>query len=91
MAKNINKVQYTREHIEFILEHYRNNSKLCVKETDHSDSSIKMMLGNAAARISGETTYLGAELYAEVVKEYLEANPFFNRPMSIEKFKSLFL
>ena len=49
------------------------------------------MLGNAAARLSGETTYLGAELYAEVVKEYLEANPLFNRPMSIEKFKSLFL
>ena len=91
MAKNIKKVPYTREHIEFILENYRNDPRLCVKKTGHSDSSIKMMLGNAAARLSGETTYLGAELYAEVVKEYLEANPLFNRPMSIEKFKSLLL
>ena len=49
------------------------------------------MLGNAVARLSGETTFLGSELYAEVVKEYLEANPKFNKPMSIEKFKSLFL
>ena len=91
MPRDSKKVPYTREHIEFILKNYINNPSLCVKKTEHSDSSIKMMLGNAVARLSGETTFLGSELYAEVVKEYLEANPKFNRPMSIEKFKSLFL
>ena len=50
-----------------------------------------MMLGNAVSRLSGESTFLGAELYAEVVQEYLEANSRFGRSMSIEKFKSLFL
>ena len=91
MANNSNKVAYTREHIEFILENYINNPRLCVEKTGHSDASIKMMLGNAVARLSGESTYLGSELYAEVVEEYLEANPLFNKPMSIEKFKSKFL
>ena len=91
MANNRNRVAYTKEHIEFILENYRNNPGLCVEKTGHSDSSIKMMLGNAVARLSGESSYLGAELYAEVVEEYLEANPIFNKLMSIEKFKSLFL
>mgnify|MGYP007132590086 FL=1 len=50
-----------------------------------------MMLGNAVARLSGDTTFLGSELYANVVKDYLKANPLFGKPMSIEKFKSLFL
>ncbi|NVK73080.1 MAG: hypothetical protein HWE24_06330 [Oceanospirillaceae bacterium] len=87
----MSKVKYTREHIEFILENYRSNPDLCVKETGHSNSSIKMMLGNAVSRLSGETTFLGSELYAEVVQEYLEANPLFGKPMTLAKFKSLFL
>ena len=91
MASDSKKVPYTREHIEFILKNYMNNPRLCVEKTGHSDSSIKMMLGNAVARLSGGSTYLGSELYAEVVEEYLEANPKFNKPMSIEKFKILFL
>ena len=87
----MSKVKYTREHIEFILENYRSNPDLCVKETGHSNSSIRMMLGNAVSRLSGETTFLGSELYAEVFQEYLEANPLFGKPMTIEKFKLLFL
>ncbi len=82
---------YTREHIEFILDNYRTNPQLCVKQTGHSMDSIKMMLGNAVSRLSGKDTYLGSELYAEVVKDYLERNPAFGKPMSIEKFKFLFL
>lgn len=85
------KVDYTREHIEFILENYRSNPDICVKETGHSLSSIKMMLGNAVSRLSGEQTFLGSKLYAEVVQEYLESHPSNNRPMTIEKFKLLFL
>jgi hypothetical protein len=88
---NMPRVKYTREDIEFILKNYRSNPELCVKETKHSDSSIRMMLGNAISRLSGESKFLGSELYAEVVQEYLEANPFLGKPMSIEKFKSLFL
>tara|TARA_B110000503_G_C6842761_1_gene287527 strand:- start:115 stop:390 length:276 start_codon:yes stop_codon:yes gene_type:complete len=91
MNKKQERVSYTREHIKFILENYRNKPKLCVEKTGHSDSSIRMMLGNAVCRLSGESSFRGSELYAEVVKEYLEANPSYDRPMSIEKFKSLFL
>ena len=75
MSNNSNKVKYTREHIEFILKNYITNPGLCVKKTGHSKSSIKMMLGNAVSRLSGGTTFLGSELYAEVVQAYLEANP----------------
>lgn len=92
MANNNNKVKYTKKHIEYILKNYRAYPEECEKETGHSISSIKMMLGNAVSRLSGKTTYLGSELYAEVVQEYLEANPSINgKPMSIEKFKMLFL
>ena len=91
MGNNIKKIKYKREHIEFILKNYINNPELCVKETGHSHSSIRMMLGNAVSRLSGENTFLGSKLYAEVVKEYLEVNSLYDRPMSIEKFKSLFL
>ena len=50
------------------------------------------MLGNAVSRLSDETTFLGSELYAEVVQEYLEANPnIYGKSMSIEKFRMLFL
>ena len=91
MKNSKEKVPYTRKQIEFILKNYRNNPELCVKETGHSLGSIKMMLGNAVARISGDTTFLGSELYADVVKDYLKATPLFGKPMSIEKFKSLFL
>jgi hypothetical protein len=84
-------VKYTRSQIEFILENWRSDPELCVKVTGHSSASIKMMLGNAYQRLSGGSKFLGSELYAEVVQDYLEANPMFNKPMSIEKFKALFL
>ena len=91
MGKQNKRVTYTREHIEFILENYRTNPQLCIKETWHSISSIKMMLGNAVSRLSGNDTYFGSELYAEVVQDYLERNTAFGKPMSIEKFRLLFL
>tara|TARA_B110000259_G_scaffold183674_1_gene229323 strand:- start:1335 stop:1610 length:276 start_codon:yes stop_codon:yes gene_type:complete len=91
MSNNSNRVKYTREHIEFILKNYVTNPKLCKEVTGHSESSIKMMLGNAVSRLSGGSAFLGAELYAKVVLEYLEANTQNGRPMSIEKFKALFL
>ncbi len=90
MGKQNERVTYTREHIEFILENYRTNPQLCVRETGHSMSSIKMMLGNAVSKLSGNDTYLGSELYAEVVQDYLESNTAFGKAMSIEKFKLLF-
>ena len=83
MENNSNRVAYTKEHIEFILENYRNNPGLCVEKTGHSDSSIKMMLGNAVARLSCERYYLCLKFYDEVVILFLEANPIFINPMSI--------
>jgi hypothetical protein len=92
MPNNNKRVKYTRGHIEYILKNYRAYPEKCVRETGHSISSIKMMLGNAVSRLSGETTFLGSELYAEVVQAYLEANPnSYGKPMSIEKFNMLFL
>lgn len=91
MRQKKDRTPYTREDIEFILDNFRTNPQLCVKQTGHSMSSIKMMLGNAISRLSGNDTYLGAELYAEVVQDYLERNRAFGKPMSIEKFKLLFL
>ena len=91
MTKKNERITYTKDHIEFILENYRTNPQLCVRETGHSMSSIKMMLGNAVSRLSGNDTYLGSELYAEVVQDYLESNTAFGKAMSIEKFKLLFL
>lgn len=91
MTNKNERITYTKEHIEFILENYRTNPQLCVRETGHSISSIKMMLGNAVSRLSGNDTYLGSELYAEVVQDYLERNTAFGKPMSIEKFRLLFL
>ena len=91
MVEKKDRTPYTREHIEFILDNFRTNPQLCVKQTGHSMSSIKMMLGNAISRLYGNDTYLGAELYAEVVQDYLERNPVFGKPMSIKKFKLLFL
>lgn len=85
------RIPYTREHIEFILNNYRTNPQLCVNQTGHSVDSIKMMLGNAISRLSGKETYLGSKLYAEVVQDYLERNPAFGKPMTLEKFKLLFL
>lgn len=85
------KIPYTTGHIEFILKNYRRDPDLCVKETGHSISSIKMMLGNAVSRLSGESTFLGNPMYAEVVQKYLDDNPSFGKPMSVKKFKALFL
>ena len=43
MSINRKRVEYTREHIEFILKNYLSNPKLCKEVTGHSESSIKMM------------------------------------------------
>ena len=83
MSVKKDRIPYTREHIEFILDNYRTNPKLCVKQTGHSIDSIKMMLGNAVSRLSGNNTYLGSELYAEVVKDYLDRNPAFGQPFNL--------
>ena len=92
MPNNSNRVKYTRKHIEYILKNYRAYPEQCARETGHSVSSIKMMLGNAVSRLSGNSAFLGSEFYAEVVQEYLEANPNKDgKPMPIEKFKLLFL
>jgi len=39
-------MKYTKEHVRFILNHYLKDEDLCVKESGHSLSSIKLMLQN---------------------------------------------
>ena len=41
--------KYTKEEVRFILDNYIKNEDLCVKETGHSLSSIKLMLQNIGA------------------------------------------
>ena len=67
MSNNSNKVKYTREHIEFILKNYITNPELCVKETGHSKSSIKMMLGNAVSRLSSCDNIKDANLFPKKI------------------------
>ena len=38
MGKQNERVTYTREHIEFILENYRTKLQLCIKETEYVNS-----------------------------------------------------
>ena len=42
-------MDYTREHVTFILNNWIKNEKLCVEKTGHSLSSIKLMLQNIGA------------------------------------------
>ena len=85
-------VEYKDEHFDTIFKHWVNDPKRCVKETGHPESSIKFMLHNAVRRLEGiHDTALGTQRYADKLTSYLEANPRFNKPMSLELFKAKFL
>lgn len=76
-------MDYTRKHIRFILDNYINNESLCVKETGHSLSSIKLMLQNIGSSYGlVENFSKGSALYTEVADEYRKDNLRFGEPMS---------
>lgn len=75
-------MKYTKEQIRFILDNYINNEDLCVKETGHTLSSIKLMLQNIGYTYGLVQNFSeGNPLYTEVADEYRKENPRFGEPM----------
>lgn len=80
-------MKYTKEQIRFILNNYINNEDLCVKETGHTLSSIKLMLQNIGYKYGLVKNFSeGNPLYTEVADEYRVDNPRFGEPMREEVF-----
>lgn len=80
-------MKYTKEDIRFILDNYINNEDLCVRETGHSLSSIKLMLQNIGFTYGLVNNFSeGNPLYTEVADEYREDHPRFGEPMSKRSF-----
>jgi len=79
-------MKYTTEQLRFILDNYINNEDLCVRETGHSLSSIKLMLQNIAATYGFLNFSKGNPLYTEVADQYRKDNPVFGEPMSKRSF-----
>lgn len=79
-------MEYTREQIRFILDNYIKNEDLCVRETGHSLSSIKLMLQNIAATYGFLNFSTGNPLYTEVADQYRKDNPVFGEPMTKRSF-----
>ena len=76
-------MKYTKEDIRFILDNYINNEDLCVKKTNHSLDSIKLMLQNIGFTYGFVNRFSeGNPLYTEVADEYREDNPRFGEPMT---------
>lgn len=75
-------MKYTKEQIRFILNNYINNEDLCVKETGHTLSSIKLMLQNIGYTYGLVQNFSeGNPLYTRVADEYRKENPRFGEPM----------
>ncbi len=82
----MSKIKYTEEHIRFILNNYIKNETLCVKETGHSISSIKLMLQNIGASYGFLNFSEGNPEYTRIADEYRKANLVFGEPMSKKSF-----
>ena len=81
-----NKVKYTEEQVRFILENYINNEDICVKETGHSMSSIKLMLQNIGATYGFLNFSKGNAMYSKIADEYRERNKVFGETMTKKSF-----
>lgn len=80
-------MKYTQEQIRFILDNYINNEDVCVKETRHTLSSIKLMLQNIGYTYGLVRKFSkGNPLYTQVADEYRVDNPRFGEPMREEVF-----
>ena len=77
---------YTEEHVRFILDNYIKNEDLCVKETGHSLSSIKLMLQNIGATYGLVNFGEGNPMYSRIADEYRKDNPMFGEPMTEKSF-----
>jgi hypothetical protein len=83
-------MNYTREHVTFILNNWIKNEKLCVEKTGHSLSSIKLMLQNIGASYGFLNFGTGNPMYTEVADEYRKSNLVFDEPMSEKSFCTRF-
>jgi len=83
-------MHYTKEHVRFILNNYLKNEDLCVKETGHSLSSIKLMLQNIGASYGFLNFGKGNPMYTEMANEYRNNNLVFGEPMSKKSFCTRF-
>ena len=83
-------MDYTKEHVRFILNNYLKNEDLCVKETGHSLSSIKLMLQNIGASYGFLNFGKGNPMYTEMANEYRNNNLVFGEPMSTKSFCTRF-
>lgn len=83
-------MDYTKEHVRFILNNYLKNEELCVKKTGHSLSSIKLMLQNIGASYGFLNFGKGNTMYTEMANEYRNNNLVFGEPMSKKSFCTRF-
>ena len=79
-------MDYTREHVTFILNNWIKNEKLCVEKTGHSLSSIKLLLQNIGASYGFLNFGTGNPMYTEMADEYRNRNLIFGEPMSKKSF-----
>ena len=77
---------YTEEQVRFILDNYIKNEDRCVRETGHSQGSIKLMLQNIAATYGLVNFGTGNPMYTRIADEYRENNPVFGETMSKRSF-----
>ena len=82
----MSKINYTEDHVRFILNNFIKNEGLCVSETGHSLSSIKLMLQNIGATYGLLNFSKGNPMYAKIADEYRINNKVFGKEMSKESF-----
>ena len=83
-------MEYTREHIKFIIDNYIKNEDLCVPETGHTLASIKLMIQNIVATYGFLDFSKGNPLYTEVADQLEKDNPVFGEPMIKRSFRVRF-
>lgn len=83
-------MDYTKEHVTFIINNWIKNEKLCVEKTGHSLSSIKLMLQNIGASYGFLNFGTGNPMYTEIADEYRKHNLVFGEPMSKKSFCTRF-
>lgn len=79
-------VEYTEEHVRFILDNWLKNEDLCVQKTGHSIGSIKLMLQNIGATYGFLNFGEGNPMYTRIADKYRESNLVFGEPMSKKSF-----
>ncbi|MDB4204985.1 hypothetical protein N9764_05465 [Polaribacter sp.] len=83
-------MKYTEEQVSFILKNYIKDENLCVKETGHSLSSIKLLLQNIGATYGFLNFSNGNLMYSKIADEFREKNKVFGETMTKKSFCNRF-